>query len=520
MKLRSGHAKIWVAALPVATLCHLSPAAQAQDAAPQEPRTIYLYTAALGAAQANVNSAKSAPWGNGEATNDRAMDYEGAPVLRVTTRNFQEGIRFDLNTPVDFDAYKNGGFLRLRLRFRSMGFGGGFGGRGGGGFGGGGFGGRGGGGGADGGGFGGGGFGGGGRGGGRGGRGGGGFGGGDFGGGNGGFGGGGGDFGGGNGGFGGGANFLIKPQWNSQAQFGALPPLGGRPDGMDGGMPGGMMGGMNPEGGMMQMGPPPQSTNITEIGVTLLRENGASFGRIPININKVTPDEDGWRLFVLPLKNLTSTADAAGPVKRVVLTSDKEDYFYLAQAAFVIETGKMTVSLRRPSDTPGAQIAEIEIKPGPVTLIADVEAGAADPTVEWNFDADNVGNLPPGALSNPQAGMGMEDGEGGMMGGGMPGMPGGMMGGGRGTTGREGTTGRGTTGRGMTGGMMGGMPGGAMGQDGAMTAQLGPRLDARGLSARFEYPNEEQNYRVEVTVRDRSGQKEPVTASILVKVRG
>jgi hypothetical protein len=33
-------------------------------------------------------------------------------------------------------------------------------------------------------------------------------------------------------------------------------------------------------------------------------------------------------------------------------------------------------------------------------------------------------------------------------------------------------------------------------------------------------PNEEQNYRVEVTVRDRSGQKQPVKASILVRIRG
>jgi hypothetical protein len=48
----------------------------------------------------------------------------------------------------------------------------------------------------------------------------------------------------------------------------------------------------------------------------------------------------------------------------------------------------------------------------------------------------------------------------------------------------------------------------------------GPRVDARGLIGKFEYPAEEQNYRVEVTVRDRSGKKQPVTASLLVKVRG
>jgi hypothetical protein len=62
----------------------------------------------------------------------------------------------------------------------------------------------------------------------------------------------------------------------------------------------------------------------------------------------------------------------------------------------------------------------------------------------------------------------------------------------------------------------GGFPGG----EGAPVVPAGPRVDARGLTAAFTYPNEEQNYRVEVTVRDKSGAKKPVTASIIVKVRG
>jgi hypothetical protein len=120
--------------------------------------------------------------------------------------------------------------------------------------------------------------------------------------------------------------------------------------------------------------------------------------------------------------------------------------------------------------------------------VAEVEAGAADPVVEWNFDADNVGNLPPpnpdGAQPATQPGA-------------QPGLP--------------------------------GLPGALTPQEGAIpvanagegeAAVVGPRIDARGLVARFEYPNEEQNYRVEVTVRDRSGKKEPTKASLLVKVRG
>jgi hypothetical protein len=54
---------------------------------------------------------------------------------------------------------------------------------------------------------------------------------------------------------------------------------------------------------------------------------------------------------------------------------------------------------------------------------------------------------------------------------------------------------------------------------GGMPAPAGPRIDARGLTAKIDYPNEEQNYRVEVTVRDRSGQKSPVKASLIVQVR-
>jgi hypothetical protein len=61
---------------------------------------------------------------------------------------------------------------------------------------------------------------------------------------------------------------------------------------------------------------------------------------------------------------------------------------------------------------------------------------------------------------------------------------------------------------------------GMVGEDGAVVAPIGPRIDARGLTARFQYPNEEQNYRVEVTVRDRAGQKSPVKSSIVVHVRG
>ena len=470
-------------ALPLALVW--SGTAQAQDAAPKA-RTIYLYNASLGTAPASINAAKSGPWGNGTVSNSRRVDYEGAPVLELVTRNLQEGARFDFTSPINLDAYRDTGFLRLRLRFRD----GGQGRFGGGGFPGGGF-------------------------------------------------------------LGGGApqsgpgaedmrrgggdprmrgNFQMKPQWNGNAQFdGALPPLGGGEDprmrgggdtrrgggdtrrgGGDTRRGGGDTrrgdggGGFDPEGGAAA---PVQSTNIKEIAITLLRENGVTTGRIPIDLNKTVADDNGWRLFVLPIKNMTSTPGASGAVTRAILTSDAEDTIYLAQAALVIESGEMTVSIRRPTDPAGAQIAEIEVKPGPVTLIADVEAGAADPIVEWNFDADNVGNLPPGALSSPPDTGGGEFGGTGET----PGMGAPRSGPGGGEDPR------------MRGGdprMRGGDPRTRGGETGAAGTIEGPRIDARGLTATFTYPNEEQNYRVEVTVTDRNGAKQPIKASILVRVRG
>ena len=203
----------------------------------------------------------------------------------------------------------------------------------------------------------------------------------------------------------------------------------------------------------------------------------------------VTCEPSGWYLLSLPVREMRATANAGGLVRRVILTSDKEDTFYLAQMAVGNERERMTVSIRRPADPLGTPRTEITVKPGSLTLVADVEAGTANPIIEWNFDADNVGNLPPPTLGQP----GMPPGDPNMMGGGgvVPG----------------------------TGFVFPGAGGGMDPTMGGMPAPAGPRIDARGLTAKIDYPNEEQNYRVEVTVRDRSGQKSPVKASLIVQVR-
>lgn len=396
----------------------------AQAQAPQTPRTVYLFNTALGKAPASALGAKTGVWGNGIARRSRNVVFDEQQTLEITSRNFSEGARFDLTQPFDPDAFREKGFVRLRLRFTEGAAGAGGEGLGG-----------------------------------EGGR---------------------------PGGFEGqrnATNFQMRPNDGRAPLPGFGDPGFGQPGGEDGTL-------------VPQL--PAQTTNISELKITFLRENGAMSGRLKIDLEATTPDEDGWRLFAVPINQMTSTAGASGPVKRILLTSDVEDTFYVAQMAVVIETGEMEVSIRSKNDPVGTQIAEIEAKPGaPLTLYADVEAGAADPQVEWNFDADKVGNLPPSLLNAPALGGVNPTIEGDIA------RPNGRVG--------PPTPGRG-------GGVP--VPGGELGGGVGAEVDAGPRVDARGLSATFTYPNEEQNYRVEVTVRDRSGVKKPVTASVLVKIRG
>ena len=509
------------AALCGLSLSGLSSAAWAQAAG---TRTVYFYS---GAGQAE---AKPGSWGNGAADKAQDADYENADALKVTTRNLNEGIRFDLAQPIDITPYLApgaNGLVRLRVRFASA-FGGG-------GYPGGGpgypgqgpgypggpqeFPGQGGppdgpggdeqggpfpGGGPD-------------------------EGGGDAGG----LDGGGVD----GGGMEGGAplvspalakpaalspasaqgpaleaarraslpRVLGAPQTRALAQYGQREgqrgggfaqgggfPQGGAPGGTPGGAGGGVPPGGFPPGGEggpgMMAGPPPQRTPIGRFQVTMVLDRGIMTGGLDFSLRGVPADDAGWRLLTVPLADMKATPGASGPVRRVIITTDKEDTWYLGQAALSVDAKEIAVSLRQPKDAPGAQIAEITVAPGPISLVADVEAGSSDVAVDWNFDADNAGAPPVAPAAGPGAGgpaMGGPEG-GPTMGG--PNRGGPMMGGG------------------------GPMEGGA--------AFGGPRVDARGLIGKFDYPNEEQNYRVEVTVRDRAHKKKPVKAQILVKVRG
>jgi len=409
-------------------------AASAQAA----PRTVYFWNSAAGVenSRANLDKARTGVWGNGAVSESRDVRYEGANTLKITSRNFREGVRFDLKEPLDIAPYRDAGYLRFRLRFRESGAmmmgnpnpG---------------------------------------------------------------------NFIPGNiipperpravnppaDGFGKGGGFddpeiFGDMQMRGNAQAGPLPPLGGMPI-------------LDRPGAMMPTGPAPQETPVTQILCTLILDNGVMEGTIDIpklwenprqvDFDKARPDSKGWLLLSLSMKEMRATPGASGLVRRMILSSDKQDSFYLTQSALVIETGEMTVSVRKISDVPGTQLAEFTTRPGAITFVADVEAGAADASIEWNFDADDVGNLPdpnPDGLAFP------------------PRPPNGRVPG-------EMVLEEDENGAGVV-----------------RDVPFGPRIDARGLIARVDYPDEEQNYRIEVTVRDRAGKKKPVVTSILVHVRG
>ena len=507
--------------------------AQAQQVG--EAHTIYLYDG-TGGTDANVAPRS---WGNGKAEVKKQIDYASQSALQVTTHNLYEGARFTLAQPVDLTPYRSG-VLRLRLRSERLtafinppdiatapGRPGSFGAPGGsavyvgppgqqpnppqigfptpGGFGspggsgvpvappdayvgpGGGFGGPGGG------------------------------------------------FGGPGGGFGGPGGFGAQGGYNPYGNAGTGP-TGGGPN-----IPGATTGVYNPyaapAASPILNDPAQQVPPISQIQVVMRLENGALFGTLDFGANteaSVRPDNFGWQSFTLPIRTMRATPGARGALKSIVLTGNSDSTFQVGQLALA-PAGTMAVSLRRAIDAPGTQQTEVTVAPEtPVRLVADVETGSVDPLIEWNFDADNTGSLPPSRPEQPlnaqrQGGRGrgrFGGGPGGMMGGvpgslggmvgGVPGSPGGMMGGVPGAPGGSPMGGPPTT---MPGGMPGGpaFPGGGI--PGSPIAMNTTRLDARGVAAQTTFPNEEQDYRVEVTVRDRQSRREIGKASLIVRVR-
>jgi hypothetical protein len=393
---RSSFAILTATTLAATTLVTVTLTAPAQA---QAPKTVYVWDGSI------ASAARVGSWGNGTA---QPAANGGGRSLQVTTHNFSEGVRFDLNNPVDLDAYKQAGFWRIKVQMRGATP-----------------------------------FGGGGR------------------------------------------------RGRPQTDAGAASPGAVRAPATSTRSGASMSPGQTftqvqmqqrPQRGEAQRGGAARqggrarqqaTPTLTQLQLTAVLDRG-------VTINPASRGNAGsGQTLLLALRDMRPTPGAGGSVRRLILTGDRSATFGLEQIALVTETNSITASIRRASDAPSTQLQEITVAPGRgTTLIADVEGGTSDLLVQWNFDADNSGAYPlPATAGARNRG---------------PAAAGGVM------------------------PRMGGAPGGA--EPGVGIAVL-PRVDAVGLSAQPNWPNEEQNYRVEITVTDRSGRKAPVKSSILVKTR-
>jgi hypothetical protein len=267
---------------------------------------------------------------------------------------------------------------------------------------------------------------------------------------------------------------------------------------------------------------------LTSLRLNLVLDHGVMSGFLPIN--QTGGRGRGGRGFrggggggqmqnlLLPVSSLTASPGASGLVHRIILTGDGPATLSLGQLALVGETNRITATLRRDSDPTGTDVPTITVKPGrSTTLVADVDAGTSDVNVMWNFNADNSAAFPP--AFGPAGATGDFGAAGGWGRGGRGAATPPMGNPGAVAAIRGGVAALGATRGGIA--PMGAIQGnpGAMGAMGGTAAMMGPRVDAVGLSTTPNWPNEEQDYRVEVTITDKGRRKAAVKKSILVQVR-
>ena len=118
MQSKKRNSGLVFASLLLAVVAALPAHAQLRESS-LSPRSVYLWNSAAGTQglKAGVDSARAGVWGNGEQSLARDVKFEDADTLKITTRGFREGVRFDLKTPLDINAYRADGYVRLRVRF-------------------------------------------------------------------------------------------------------------------------------------------------------------------------------------------------------------------------------------------------------------------------------------------------------------------------------------------------------------------------------------------------------------------
>ena len=390
-------------------------------------------------------SVRVGAWGNGDFEVEKDVEGRAQNVLEVRTRNFYEGVRFQFAQPLPLDNYRQSGLLRFRLRSEKASK----------------------------------------------------------------------QFNlpkgsampGAPGAPGATPNPYSSPGYNPYAPPGSFNPGGGFNSGGNPYAPPGSGGSPFGSPGALGAKPPATPPSISTVQVMMRLERGALFGQFVFDEKSARPDARGWQTFVLPLTQMRATPDASGGLRTVVISGDREGTFDLAQLALVPNAGSNSVSIRRATDPVGTQQTTIEVQPGPLSLMADVESGGNDVIVEWNFDADKTGALsapPLDVLPNVAP---------------IPGAPGPRFGGSPYSGSPYGGPQPGDTPDYRSSRPSSSPSGGAPSGNPSSIQMRGERLDARGLSARVELPNEEQDYRIEVTVKDRNSLRETGKASVIVKVR-
>lgn len=299
-------------------------AAPTPASAPLRAGEIMLYN---GGSPKTPVKTKTGAWGGGEVSVDEKnlFDLDAKESLHVTTYDYFQGVRIDLDQPLDLTPYKERGYLVLRLRF---------------------------------------------------------------------------------------ANIAPVPTGGGGGgSFGSGLLGGGGKNGSSGA--GGASGGLGPGGpggpgfgGGPGTGATPMSAGLSFLRVTFILERGAlgvpNF-EIPFDEQgrPYDTDEQGWTAVRVPFSKMKAAAGASGKAKRVVISGNAEDEFYLGQVKLVRDTEEMTMNILVNGKTAAQKIAdnkrvyELEVtEEEEFTLDADVNAGTADPDVYWKLDSE-ARDVPP-----------------------------------------------------------------------------------------------------------------------------
>jgi hypothetical protein len=157
----------------------------------------------------------------------------------------------------------------------------------------------------------------------------------------------------------------------------------GRPGGGGPGMPG-MPGGPGGTGTTQ----PREPKFFEHLRVVFYLERGAiGIDRWRVDFeDMLLRDPQGWTIVDLPLGEFKGSPNAGGRVKRILISGDAPTTFSIGQMKLVIDRGPLNVSVLangKPAQTTKVKLDE------DIEFMADVDAGAAEVVVLWDFDEND-----------------------------------------------------------------------------------------------------------------------------------